>query len=280
MSPGNQIVPIPTGAARADVIVSYEQSPLTRTEYAQRIAGEWRRGVISIIKVGELLNSAQQTLSRTVYNEMVADDLPFPKSTTSMLRKVATRFAGVLYTERLPPSWMTLYLLACLPSAEFDRRLADGTINSALAQREVRGWIKERAAGSKKPPAPADESGSGETPVQEQCAQREDEIESSQQDPIPSGDQAETHSAGNCDRSKEEVNSSSSAPDEVFDPQELDTGVSAVDAADEEALRAVKVVWGRASARARKRITAFIKATVERRGKVAEMGVPIARLSK
>jgi hypothetical protein len=72
--------------------------------------------------------------------------------------------------------------------------------------------------------------------------------------------------------------SSSIAPDE---PQELDPGVSATDAADEEALSAVKSVWCHASTRARKRIGAFvIKATVEQRGEAGEIGGPIVQPAK
>jgi hypothetical protein len=266
MSLKNEIVAIPTVPVPAAVITSNQQSPLTRAEYAAQIGGEWRRGVLSIIEVGRLLNKAQQTLDEDDFHAMVADDLPFPRSTTSMLRKVATRFGGVLYTEKLPPSWMTLYLLTRLPPVEFDRRLADGSINSAVAQRQVRGWIQD-AAGSRKQPAPPDESGSEESPVREQCPQREDAIETPKED--PPGAHLETRST----ETEDEVDSSSIAPD---GPQELDPGVSAADAADEEALSAVKLVWCHASTRARKRIGAFvIKATVEQRGEAGEIGRPI-----
>jgi hypothetical protein len=219
MSPERQVstlTGLPTGT---EPITNNRPTEFTRTEYAERIAGEWRRGVISIIEVGQLLNSAKQTLPHTVYNEMIADDLPFPSSTTSMLRRVATRFDGVLYTEKLPPSWMTLYLLTRLPPVEFDRRLADGSINPAVAQREVRAWIKECTAGNRKQLAPADDCGSEGSPVQEQCAQREDAIESSQQEPIPSAEPAETHSAGNSGSPKEEADSASTAPVECPEPQ-------------------------------------------------------------
>jgi len=138
-----------------DMIMSDRRSPLTRTEYAARIAGEWRKGVLSILEVGRLLNDAQRELPRPEFDGMIAADLPFSKSTMSMLRTVATRFGAVLYTEKLPPSWMTLYLLTRLPPDEFDRRLVDGTINPDLEQGEVRGWVQgTRSARAKRQNAP------------------------------------------------------------------------------------------------------------------------------
>jgi hypothetical protein len=84
--------------------------------------------------------------------------------------------------------------------------------------------------------------------------------QSSQKDPIPSGDQAETRSAVNSHGPKEEVDSPSIAAAEYSGPQELESGMSAADVADKEALCAVEAVWRRASARARKRIVVFVTA--------------------
>jgi hypothetical protein len=212
MSRGNEIVSIPTVPIPTDVIISNQQSPPTRAEYAALIAGEWRRGVLSIIEVGRLLNSAKQTLSRPDFNGMVAADLPFPKTTTSMLRKVATRFGNVLYTEKLPPSWMTLYLLTLLPTVEFDRRLADGTINPALEQSEVRGWLEERGADRIDQPAPALKNGAGPDHRHEELVQQEGfEIPGPENSNPPIG-QAEILSTENVAQPEDEVESPRAAP--------------------------------------------------------------------
>jgi hypothetical protein len=81
-------------------------------------------------------------------------------------------------------------------------------------------------------PTPAADNGAEPPQVQKEPRSPAHAAESSQKDPIPSGDQAETRSAGNSDRPKEEVHSPPIAPAEVSGPQELDRGVSAADVAD------------------------------------------------
>ena len=261
-----------------DSISSNQQSPLTRAEYAARIGGEWRRGVLSIIETGRLLNDAKQTLPGPEFDEMVAADLPFPETTTSMLRTVAERFGGVLYTERLPPHWMTLYLLTRLPPGEFDRRLADGTINPSLQQREVRGWVQKgvtsrrsnprgmRAAPAKgrsaPPPTPPDDNGA-EPAHEEESVQPPDAVESSpEKDPNPRGDQAETRSTENSDGPRDEVDSVPIASAEAPGPQELVRCAPAADAI-EEAFCAMLALWRRAPQAARVRLFVFARTELQ-----------------
>src|SRR5262249_16586221 len=140
------------------------------------------------------------------FHAMVANDLPFPKSTTSMLRTVAARFDGVQYTEKLPPSWMTLYLLTRLPQLEFDRRLADGTINPPLAKSEVRGWIQSL---KNQPVAGAGKNGAEGFTVQEQSVQLDDAAKPpSKTDPNPSEDEIEACSTETAHKTKGQVGSS------------------------------------------------------------------------
>jgi hypothetical protein len=173
-----------------------------------------------------------------------------------------------------------VYLTPAQQQAQIDKAMAP--LRKQIEKYEERlAKVKERDdARAREAPRPTAAADNGAEPHQVQKEPRSpaDAAESSQKDPVPSGDQAETRSAGNSDRPKEEVDSSSIAPDE---PQELDPGVSATDAADEEALSAVKSVWCHASTRARKRIGAFvIKATVEQRGEAGEIGGPIVQPAK
>jgi ribosome-associated translation inhibitor RaiA len=131
--------------------------------------------------------------------------------------------------------------------------------------------IKEREDASARNalhPSRVADNGAEPPRVQKESRSPADAVESyPEKGPNSPGDQAETRSTKNSAERKDEVDSPSIAPAEVSGPQELDRGVSAADVADKEALCAVEAVWRRASARAHKRIVAFVtsemKATVE-----------------
>jgi hypothetical protein len=137
--------------------------------------------------------------------------------------------------------------------------------------------FKERDdARARNAPPPAADKQSEPPQAQKEPRSPADAAETrSKNDPNLSGDQAETRSTENAHETKDEVDGAPIAPAEDPGPPELDRSISATDAADEEALCAVKAAWCQASARGRERIGAFvIKATVEQRSK-ADKGRPV-----
>jgi hypothetical protein len=93
--------------------------PVTRAEWADRINGNWRKGVESILQVGRDLSAAKDRLDPTDYQKMVDKDLDFDRTVASRLMKIANDGKICAHAHKLPPSWMTLYELTKLTDAKF-----------------------------------------------------------------------------------------------------------------------------------------------------------------
>ena len=94
----------------------------------------WQKSTLGIIGTGALLLEAREELEHDVFNAM---RLPFGRRTAQRLMAIAARPIFATHASRLPPSWMTLYVLSGLPDQILLARLDDGTINPAMERREA-----------------------------------------------------------------------------------------------------------------------------------------------
>jgi hypothetical protein len=110
---------------------------LNSAKYAQRITNCQRKSVESIIECGQLLIAAKDELKHGEFLKMIENNLPFKRSTTQALMKIAAdgRITKYQHAGCLPTHWSTLVKLTQLPDAAFEARIADGTIHSGLERR-------------------------------------------------------------------------------------------------------------------------------------------------
>jgi len=112
------------------------------TPWAIRIAEAWQSSVANIVETGRLLIQARTALSRGEWLPMIESDLPFSPRTAQMLMEIAEHpgITNAKHVSLLPPSWGTLHALTKLPSDEFERRIADGSIRPDLEREEIKAW--------------------------------------------------------------------------------------------------------------------------------------------
>ncbi|MBF0401300.1 MAG: hypothetical protein HQL90_11080, partial [Magnetococcales bacterium] len=74
------------------------------------------------------------------YHKMVENHLPFNRHTAFMLTKIAMdkRITNVQFTERLPPSWYSLYELTHLKDSDFYQSVEKGLIHPGMTQKETK----------------------------------------------------------------------------------------------------------------------------------------------
>jgi hypothetical protein len=92
----------------------------TRKEFATLINTSWRKSVTAIIEAGRWLIEAKAELEHGEFQQMIEDDLDFGSRTAEMLMRIAAHpvISNAKYVSHLPPSWGTLYEIACLPVDE------------------------------------------------------------------------------------------------------------------------------------------------------------------
>lgn len=120
-------------------IVRLEPRAVTAADFAARITTTYRRSVEAIIETGRLIAEAKLALDHGEFLSMVANDLPFGASTAARLMKVAAdeRLSNPAHVQHLPASWGTLYEISKLSPAQFDARIADGTISPRMERRDI-----------------------------------------------------------------------------------------------------------------------------------------------
>jgi hypothetical protein len=133
------------------------------------IAGEWRKSVGSIVRIGQLLNEAHDVLSQEDFNSL---KLSFSKRTAFALRRIARHpvISDPVRYSSLPPCWRTLDLIITLASPDSIREaIDDKRINPDLQQKDVRRalGLPPKPAGSKRKTDGLEEEDAlgGETPV-------------------------------------------------------------------------------------------------------------------
>ena len=131
--------------------------PLTRSQWANKIAARWRDSVQAIIDVGTLLLQAKEQLPHGDFGSMVNEDLPFGWNTANKLMAIARHpvLSNSYHATNLPPSWYTLYELTLIPEAPLTRWLQDGTITSELDRQAV-SQLRALAKTPKPTPPPPD----------------------------------------------------------------------------------------------------------------------------
>jgi hypothetical protein len=107
--------------------------------YIKEINDEWRKGVPSIIRQGQLLIEARDSLDHGLWEQMIEDSLPFGPATARALIRIATNevLTNRKFIDDLPPSWGTLERLARIPAPALAQLLADKRVTCDLTQKQA-----------------------------------------------------------------------------------------------------------------------------------------------
>jgi hypothetical protein len=116
-----------------------DPDPVTPADFAARITACWRKSAEAFIEAGRWLIRARSDLDHGAFGTMVESDLPFGARTAQRLMAIAAdaRLSNATHASHLPPSWTTLYELTKLDDAQFEAKIADGTINPDMERREA-----------------------------------------------------------------------------------------------------------------------------------------------
>jgi Protein of unknown function (DUF3102) len=141
---------LPSQSARdGEVIAPYKRRPefaelRTRANFADVIKQAWTEAEENFAAIGRYLNHAKMQLNHGEFMAMVENDLPFRYSTANRLMKVAAALdAGVLPTNRLPPSYATVYELLTLSEEERQRALDEGVVRPEMQRKDVAAFRKQ-----------------------------------------------------------------------------------------------------------------------------------------
>jgi hypothetical protein len=106
--------------------------------WARKITSAWQKSVDAIFQCGGLLIAAKGKLKHGEFQKMIESELPFGPRTAEMLMAIADdRRLAKAKRASLPASWYTLYKLTRLSDEDFERALADGTINAEMTRDDV-----------------------------------------------------------------------------------------------------------------------------------------------
>jgi hypothetical protein len=154
--------------------VPFGRNIRSKTYFEATIAGEWKKSVAAIVRIGQLLNEAHDELNQTDYDDL---KLPCSPHTAFALRRIARHpvFRDPVSHGSLPPSWRTLDMLITVASPELIRAaIADGRINPDLERKNIRqalGLPPKPTASKRKTNGQGEEEGEeeniqeGETPL-------------------------------------------------------------------------------------------------------------------
>ncbi len=111
-------------------------------DFSARISAAWHKATISIFEVGAALIEAKGQLSPRDYRDLIRDledRRIMSRSTISKLMTVASN--AVLtkpdYQNKLPPSYVTLYMLSRRENDRLEQAIIEGQVTSETQQREV-----------------------------------------------------------------------------------------------------------------------------------------------
>jgi hypothetical protein len=123
----------------ADIAVSRDNA-LSHEKWAERITDAWQKQVPSIFEVGSLLEAAKAELKHGEWIAMIKSDLPFSRSTTNKLMKIAAcdHLRNAEHVPHLPAHWGTLFELTTLTEEQFERGIESGVINTKMQRKHVK----------------------------------------------------------------------------------------------------------------------------------------------
>ena len=129
--------PTCSNSAAAKRVRSHRERVFLFAKYAQRITNCQRKSIQSIVECGRLLIAAKDELKHGEFLKMIENNLPFKRSSTQALMKIAADVRITKYQRAgcLPAHWSTLAKLTQLPDAAFEARIADGTLHPGLERR-------------------------------------------------------------------------------------------------------------------------------------------------
>lgn len=109
--------------------------------WQKAITTSWQRQVSAVLATGRLLIRSHDDLINVhgAWSEMVANDLPFSRSTATKLMAIARNpvLSRGAYVDRLPASWGTLYELSQIENARLEQLITSGEVNSRTEREDV-----------------------------------------------------------------------------------------------------------------------------------------------
>jgi N6-adenosine-specific RNA methylase IME4 len=113
--------------------------------WAARITARWRDTVDGIIDTALLIVAAKEALPHGEFGKMIEAGLPFSASTARRLMAIAMdpRISNRAHVHVLPPHWGTLYEITKLDDAQFEARVADGSIRPDMERRDIATAVKQ-----------------------------------------------------------------------------------------------------------------------------------------
>jgi hypothetical protein len=113
-------------------------------QWAAQINAQWGKSVEAIVTTGRLLIEAKAELGHGEWGKLFSQrpytgPVPFAIRTAQMLMVIAEHpiLTNAKFVAHLPPSWGTLYELACMPDDELLSELEHGRIHPAMTRKDV-----------------------------------------------------------------------------------------------------------------------------------------------
>jgi N6-adenosine-specific RNA methylase IME4 len=121
-----------------------EIDPQTAAEFAERIAGCWRKSFEGIVETGRWLVRAKDALEHGEWTQLIEHSLPFKPHTAQRLMAISRdeRITNPAHVRVLPNAWGTLYELTKLDDTSFQHRITDGTIRPDMERRDIATAVK------------------------------------------------------------------------------------------------------------------------------------------
>jgi uncharacterized small protein (DUF1192 family) len=119
----------------------------TPQEAATYVVEAYAKSVLAVIDTGRRLLEAKQRLPHGGWLPFV-DLLPFSERSAQMFMRIAEHplLSNPQHASDLPASWYTLSVLAQLPAAEIEARIAAGEITPELERSKAEEWARVHQA--------------------------------------------------------------------------------------------------------------------------------------
>jgi hypothetical protein len=107
--------------------------------FADLIAGAWRKSAASFIEAAQYLLEAKQELGRDEYEALVQLKLPFDSSVARKLLRIADcpHVCAPGHIPKLPPSWTIIYDLTKADATVVKAALEDGRISPRMSRKDA-----------------------------------------------------------------------------------------------------------------------------------------------
>jgi hypothetical protein len=131
-------VPVGDAPAAPGIVIPFGRNVRDRSYFEATIAGEWRKSVAAIVRIGQLLNQAHEELSQAEFNAL---RLPFLKRAVFAFRRIGKHpvISDPVHHGALPGCWRTLdELITVASDSLLKAAIADGRIHPDLQRKDVR----------------------------------------------------------------------------------------------------------------------------------------------